>query len=79
MGTGNNDKVENRMRRLLLLLSLTLSAASQAQTVLIENVRIFNGVDARLEAGHVLVRDGLIESIASRPIAAPRTGIQYTR
>ncbi len=71
MGAQNKDKVENRMRRFLLLLSLALSAASQAQTVLIENVRIFNGVDARLETGHVLVRDGLIESVASRPLTAP--------
>lgn len=39
--------------------------------MLIENVRIFNGVDAELSAGHVLVEDGLIATVSNRPIDAP--------
>ncbi len=72
MAVQNNDKVENRMRlTLTILLIAAMASAARADTVLIENVRIFNGVDPTLAAGHVLVRDGLIETVSSAPIAAP--------
>jgi len=58
-------------RSLLVLFVLFLAFAARAETVLIENVRIFNGVDAELERGHVLVRDGLIDTISAEPITAP--------
>ena len=60
------------MRRTLIALFVLLASTGVlADTVLIENVRIFNGVDARLVTGHVLVRDGLIDTISADPIAAP--------
>ena len=60
------------MRRLLLSLFMSLvSFAAYADTVLIENVRIFNGVDAELTAGNVLVVDGLIATISSDEIEGP--------
>ena len=60
------------MRRLLLSLCISLvSFAAYADTVLIENVRIFNGVDAELTAGNVLVVDGLIATISSDEIEGP--------
>ena len=55
------------MTRMLLIASVLAAAfAARAETVLIENVRIFNGVDPKLTAGHVLVVDGLIDTIASK-------------
>ena len=60
------------MNRLLTSLALALLAlGAHAETVLIENVRIFNGVDAELRRGHVLVVDGLIETVSNEPVAAP--------
>ena len=60
------------MRLFLALVSvLLLSASAQAETYLIENVRIFNGVDPELTPGHVLVEDGLISQISEEPISAP--------
>ncbi len=50
---------------------LLLSAAAHADSYLIENVRIFNGVDPELEHGHVLVEDGIIARISDDPIEAP--------
>jgi len=70
----NNYKIllGNPMRRLLLSLFISLvSFAAYADTVLIENVRIFNGVDAELTAGNVLVVDGLIATISSDEIEGP--------
>lgn len=46
-----------------------LSGTSWAQSYLIENVRIFNGVDAKLSAGHVLVENGVIKAISRSAIA----------
>ena len=67
-----NDKVENRMHRTLIgLLAFLVSLPALADTILIENVRIYNGVDPELENGHVLVRDGLIDKISATPIEAP--------
>ncbi|HEY5643862.1 MAG TPA: amidohydrolase family protein [Woeseiaceae bacterium] len=64
------------MFRILTSLILMLSAAStQADNVLIENVRIFNGVDAQLTSGHVLVTDGTISSVSTRPIPAPKDAL----
>lgn len=60
------------MRRLLLSLCVSLvSFAAYADTVLIEDIRIFNGVDAELTAGNVLVVDGLIATISSDEIEGP--------
>jgi len=42
------------VKKLIIFLSIAcLSFTANAESVLIENVRIFNGVDARLSAGHV--------------------------
>jgi imidazolonepropionase-like amidohydrolase len=49
---------------------MSLSLAAKAESILIENVRIFNGVDARLTAGHVLVEDGIIARVSDDRIAA---------
>ncbi len=60
------------MKSLLTLVSVfMLSASAHAESFLIENVRIFNGVDPELTSGHVLVEDGLIASISEDQIAAP--------
>ena len=60
------------MKRIWVAASLIcLSFAVQAETFLIENVRIFNGVDANLTPGHVLVNDGIIARISQDPIDAP--------
>lgn len=60
------------MHRILASLYLVLLAfAAQAESVLIENVRIFNGVDENLTPGNVLVVDGLIAEISTDRIAAP--------
>jgi imidazolonepropionase-like amidohydrolase len=64
------------MYRTLTSLILCLAAlAANAQTVLIEDVRIFNGTDPGLKSGHVLVSDGLIETISSNPIATPEGAV----
>ncbi len=47
------------------------SFAAVAEPVLIENVRIFNGVDETLTPGHVLVVDGLIDTVSRNRIEAP--------
>lgn len=60
------------MKKLLSLVCLLhMSVAASADTWLIEDVRIFNGVDAELTAGHVLVEDGIIATVAMDPIDAP--------
>ena len=60
------------MYRILLTLSfLFLALTARAGTVLIEDVRIFNGVDASLAQGNILVVDGLIERVSDEAIAAP--------
>lgn len=57
------------MIRILAAIVLTcLSLKAFAASYLIENVRIFNGVDAKLVAGHVLVEDGLITSVSETAI-----------
>jgi imidazolonepropionase-like amidohydrolase len=60
------------MHRFLAVVCISLiSLSTQAGTVLIENVRIFNGVDAKLSTGNILVVDGLIADISSDSISAP--------
>lgn len=60
------------MKRTLLAAILCIFSLSvNAETYLIENVRIFNGIDPELTAGHVLVVDGVIEQVSDDPISAP--------
>jgi len=60
------------MTRMSLLIGLIgLSSLVHAETYLIENVRIFNGVDDKLTAGHVLVEDGVIARISKDSIEIP--------
>ena len=59
------------MYRSLLIAALTsLSASTWADSILIENVRIFNGVDATLTPGHVLVEEGIISRVSNDAIEA---------
>jgi imidazolonepropionase-like amidohydrolase len=55
----------------LTLTLLTFALSLNAQTTLINDVRIFNGVDEDLQSGNILVVDGLIQTISSRAIEAP--------
>ncbi|MFQ5608703.1 MAG: amidohydrolase family protein [Woeseiaceae bacterium] len=48
-----------------------LSFAVHAESFLIENVRIFNGVDPVLTHGHVLVENGIITTVSGDPIDQP--------
>jgi len=57
--------------RLIAFCLFGLAASVQAQTVLIENARIFNGVDTHLSSGHVLVVDGIIAEVSQAPITPP--------
>lgn len=58
------------MLRLSALFGLLfLATTAFAEKILIENVRIFNGVDAQLTAGHVLVEDGLIARVSRDAIS----------
>ncbi len=60
------------MKKILIFAAITcLSISAHADNYLIENVRIFNGVDARLLPGHVLVEDGIISTVSGDPIDAP--------
>ncbi len=59
------------MQRLTAAIGLlTAAALAHGESYLIENVRIFNGVDPELRSGHVLVEDGLIARISNSPIDA---------
>ncbi len=60
------------MKKILIFAAITcLSISAHADNYLIENVRIFNGVDARLLPGHVLIEDGIISKVSGDPIEAP--------
>ncbi len=60
------------MRRTLPTLFFALLAANAwGEAILINDVRIFNGVDPDLEQGNVLVVDGIIRTISSDPIPSP--------
>ena len=64
------------MFRSFLIVGLTcLSVSTWADSILIENVRIFNGVDATLKPGHVLIEDGLIEKISSSAIEVGNSAV----
>jgi len=64
------------MPRIALALYLLFTLLPvQAATVLIEDVRIFNGVDANLAHGNVLVVDGIIEQVSDETIEAPADAI----
>ena len=61
------------MLRIIIATSLVvLSALTHAQSILINDVQIFDGVDTRLESGNLLVVDGVITQISSRAISAPQ-------
>lgn len=49
---------------------LCLPLTARADSVLIQNVRIFNGVDAKLMHGHVLIENGAIAKISTAPLNA---------
>ena len=59
------------LRILTATLICLISAAAYSQTVLIENVRVFNGVDHKLTPGHVLIVDGTIDTVSKNRIDAP--------
>lgn len=59
------------IRTAMAVCFLFLANLAQAQTILINNVRIFNGVDARLESGNILIVDGVITDISSDSVPAP--------
>ena len=59
------------IRDLICVTLLLMSASAPAQTVLFENVRIFNGVDKKLSGGHVLVEDGIISKVSRTQITPP--------
>lgn len=57
--------------KFLFLMLFALTTNINAQTVLINDVRIFNGVDAKLSKGNVLVKDGIIQKISTKDITPP--------
>lgn len=60
------------MKRIITTLALlTFALSVNAETILINDVRIFNGVNEDLSSGNILVTDGLIQTISSRAIEAP--------
>jgi imidazolonepropionase-like amidohydrolase len=64
------------MRSILFAICVgAISLQAGAQTTLIENVRIFDGVDDRLTPGHVLVVDGIIDTVSREAIEAPEGAI----
>jgi imidazolonepropionase-like amidohydrolase len=65
------------MRRVLLSICVLLLGAvsAHAATVLIEDVRIFDGVDADLAQGNVLIVDGIIGKVSGETIETPADAI----
>lgn len=63
------------LHKFLFITLLTLTTYSNAQTVLVNDVRIFNGVDAQLSKGNVLVKDGFIAKISSQAITPPQNAL----
>ena len=59
------------MKKIVLLAAAFLPSLTMAQSYLIENVRIFDGVDPELTAGHVLVEDGVITAVSEDAISPP--------
>ena len=58
-------------RFLAVFCAFFVCAPALADSVLIRDVRIFNGVDANLVHGHVLVSDGVIRTVSARAIEPP--------
>lgn len=56
---------------IVFVAAVAVSTALSADPVLIQNVRIFNGVDDALSTGNVLVDQGLIQSVSELPIEPP--------
>ncbi|MCH9695815.1 MAG: amidohydrolase family protein [Gammaproteobacteria bacterium] len=64
------------MSRIFLVVLLSFVAlTSRAETILIENVRIFDGVSKQLMSGNVLVEDGLIARISSDTIGVEANAV----
>ncbi|HJS53022.1 MAG TPA: hypothetical protein VJ765_00720, partial [Chitinophagaceae bacterium] len=62
------------MRKIISLLLLSnFYWASAQQTILINNVQIFNGKDERLATGNVLISNNLIKKVSSEPISIETT------
>ena len=59
---------------LTLLFAFTAMNLVAQNTVLIQNVEIFNGKDEKTITGHVLVKDNLIAKISSTPIPTDKSG-----
>ena len=58
------------MRKIISLLLLSnFYWASAQQTILINNVQIFNGKDERLTTGNVLISNNLINKVSTEPIS----------
>jgi len=55
---------------LAAVLLVSAAPGASADSVLIRNVRIFNGVEPELKAGHVLIADGIISKVSATPIDA---------
>jgi imidazolonepropionase-like amidohydrolase len=53
------------------MLVCLIATGAYSQPVLIEDVRIFNGVDHELAPGHVLVVDGIIDRVSASRIEPP--------
>jgi hypothetical protein len=56
------------IRSIAIGVMLGWSLIAEAQSLLIENVRIFDGVTATLKPGHVLVDDGIITHVSTKKI-----------
>jgi imidazolonepropionase-like amidohydrolase len=63
------------LRLLLLAVLVTVTGTANADDILIENVRIFDGVSAQLKNGHVLVSNGLIAEVSGGRIEAPASAL----
>ena len=55
---------------LIVILATVATHSASAERYLLENVRIFNGVDESLISGHVLIEGGVISRISPTPIDA---------
>jgi len=56
------------IRTIVICAILAWSLVAEAESLLIENVRIFDGVKATLKSGHVLVEDGIIKRVSTENI-----------
>ena len=58
------------IRVLVAVAAIGLQTTALAENYLIENVRIFNGVDPELTAGNVLIENGVIAEVSTSSITA---------